>query len=706
MAGRARAAMGTDELDLRALGSALWRKRSLIAVLTIASAAVAFAAVNLITPRYRSEARVLIETRDNIFLRPEADKAVERATTVDQEAVTSQVQLVLSRDLARDVIKKLKLGDLPEFDPALQGSSVLRVLLGFVGVGRDLMNMTPQERVLRTYFERLTAFQVEKSRVIAIEFESQDPALAARVANAIAEGYLVLQRSAKQEQTRAAGQWLAGEIENLRKKVAEAEARVESYRAKTNLLIGTNNTTLSSQQLGDFNAQLSAARAQKAEAESKARIIRDALHSGSAVEFSDIINSELMRRLSEQRVTLRAQLAEQSSTLLDQHPRIKELRAQIADLERQMRAEAERLARSFENDAKLANARVDSLSANLDQLKRQAASTNEQDVQLRALERDAKSQRDLLESYLAKYREATARDNIGAVSPEARIISTAIESNTPAWPKKLPTVLVAALGMFALSVGFILTSELLRGAAIVSRPAVAAAVESDVQPIGNRLRDIMSEQRTHMPPDEVHGAAGVPLEQIGQLATELAAAGEGGRRIAVIGARRNIGTTFAAMTLARTLAKQSRVVLVDLALTAPNLSVMAADSDAPGIGDLVAGNASFGQIITRDRFSRAHVVTAGHVSTDAGTILSSQSLAIVVEALARSYDHVVIDAGALPDMTAQRLAQLAPCSVLVTDAFDTTATATARQSLQAAGFGTIAVLESGSNGTAVPRAAA
>ena len=107
---------------------------------------------------------------------------------------------------------------------------------------------------------------------------------------------------------------------------------------------------------------------------------------------------------------------------------------------------------------------MEALNASLDQLKRQASSNNEQDVQLRALERDAKSQRDLLESYLAKYREATARDSIGAASPDARVISTATPSNLPSWPKKLPTVLVAALAMFALSVGFILTGELLGGA--------------------------------------------------------------------------------------------------------------------------------------------------------------------------------------------------------------------------------------------------
>src|SRR5207237_9797612 len=134
------------------------------------------------------------------------------------------------------------------------------------------------------------------------------------------------------------------------------------------------------------------------------------------------------------------------------------------------RTEGGRPARALENDAKLAGSRVEGLSASLDQLKRQAASTNEQDVQLRALERDGKSQRDLLESYLAKYREATARDNLGAASPDARVISTALVTNTPSWPKKLPTVLVAALGMFALSVGFVLTGEVLGGMAAGVRP--------------------------------------------------------------------------------------------------------------------------------------------------------------------------------------------------------------------------------------------
>src|SRR5262245_40082296 len=200
--GRFSVTQAVDELDLAALGRALWRKRRGIIVLTLAAAAISFIAVNLITPRYRSEARVLIETRENIFLRPEAEKAAERGTTVDQEAVTSQVQLILSRDLARVVIRTLNLGERPEFDPVLRGSSVVGVLLEVLGLVKDPLSQTPEERVLRTYSERLTAYQVEKSRVIAIEFESQDPDLAAQAANSIAETYLVLQQTAKQEQSR------------------------------------------------------------------------------------------------------------------------------------------------------------------------------------------------------------------------------------------------------------------------------------------------------------------------------------------------------------------------------------------------------------------------------------------------------------------------------------------------------------------------
>src|SRR2546429_7480156 len=446
----------SGDLDLQVLGHALMRKRSWIIVPTVLALVASLAAVNMITPRFKSEARILVDGRENVFLRPSGERN-EGRTSLDAEAVTSQVQLVQSRDLAREIIRKNKLAERPEFDPVLQGISPVKSMLALFGIGRDPFSLTPEERVLDAYFDRFTAYAVDKSRVIVIEFQSRDPELAARVANSIAEGYLVLQQSARQEQAKSASQWLSGEIESLRKKVADAESRVEDFRSKSSLFVGTNNTTLSNQQMGEINTQLNNARALKSDLESRARLIREMLQGGKPIEATEVLNSELIRRLSEQRATLRAQLAEQSSTLLDGHPRIKELKAQLGDLDRQVRDEASKVSRSLDNDARIAGGRVDSLSASLDQLKKLATSTGEQDVQLRALEREAKAQRDLLESYLAKYREANARDSLTLIPAEARIISRAIVSNTPAFPKKMPIVLIATVATLLLSTAFITT---------------------------------------------------------------------------------------------------------------------------------------------------------------------------------------------------------------------------------------------------------
>ncbi|MGV3633732.1 MAG: GumC family protein, partial [Pseudorhodoplanes sp.] len=455
------AAETDGELDLRALGIALWRKKWLILIPTLLVAAAVFFVVGLITPKYRSEAKIAIEGRENVFLRPEAEKSIDRAAA-DQEAIATQVQIIQSRDIARQVIRELKLTERPEFDPVRKGISPFGAFLSAIGVGRDQLKMTPEERAMEVYFERLTVSAVDRSRVITIDFLSEDPDLAAKIVNAVVDAYMKLQQQAKVEQTRSASAYLANEIKLLRKTVREADAKVDEFRAKSNLFIGNNQTSLNTQQLGELTTQLASARAQKADLEARSKAIRDMLKSGKPVESADIVNSDLLRRLAEQRVLLRAQLAEQSSTLLERHPRIQELNAQINALDTQMRGELDRLVLSIENDARIAASRIDQTNDAIQRLKNQISGASPQEVELRALEREAKAQRDLLESYLARYREATARENIDAAPAEARVISRATVSNVPVFPKKLPILIVATLAAFSLMSAFVLSSEILR----------------------------------------------------------------------------------------------------------------------------------------------------------------------------------------------------------------------------------------------------
>jgi uncharacterized protein involved in exopolysaccharide biosynthesis/Mrp family chromosome partitioning ATPase len=664
------AASQTGDLDLHALGQALARKRGWIIVPTVLAAILSITAVNMITPRYKSEARILVDGRENVFLRPNGERNDEQRSGLDAEAVTSQVQLLQSRDLAREIIRKNKLAERPEFDPVLQGSSPLKSVLALFGIGRDPFSMTPEERVLDAYYERFTAYAVDKSRVIVVEFQSRDPELAARVANSIAEGYLVLQQNARQEQAKSAGQWLSGEIENLRKKVADAESRVEDFRSKSSLFVGTNNTTLSNQQMGEINTQLNNARALKSDAESKARLIKNMLESGKPIEASEVLNSELIRRLSEQKVTLRAQLAEQSSTLLDQHPRIKELKAQLADLEKQLREEAGKVSRSLENDARIADGRVNGLIASLDQMKTQASSNNGQDVQLRALEREAKAQRDLLESYLAKYREATTRENIEAAPADGRVISRASVSNIPAYPKKLPIVLIATLATLLLTSGAIVTGELLRmtapraSAAFAALPAAirapslvpAVPVESTESPEAMPIAPRADAPRTETT---------AMRSEIERLADVLANRAGTARKLTVLGTAPGESITLTTLTLARLMARKAKIVVVDLSGLKPTIAAASVDPAAPGLAELMQGQASFAQIITKDLKSRVHLVSAGRPGFDRAQ-LQSPRLTLTIDALLRVYDHVLLDVGTGSDLPAELLTSQA-CAVVVPD---------------------------------------
>ncbi|MGY4506627.1 GumC family protein [Bradyrhizobium sp. USDA 3650] len=686
----------SGDIDLHALGAALARKRGWIIVPTVLALVASVAIVNLITPRYKSESRILIDGRENVFLRPNSDRAEERQA-LDAEAVTSQVQLVLSRDLAREIIKKNKLAERPEFDPVLQGISPLKSLAALIGIGRDPFSMTPEERVLDAYYERLQAYAVDKSRVIVIEFQSADPDLAVRVANSIADGYLVLQQDARQDQARNASQWYAGRIDELRRNVSEAEAKAEDFRSKSSLFVGTNNTTLSNQQMGEVNTQLNNARALKADAESKARLIREMIQSGKPIESSEILNSESMRTPSQQRVALRAQLAEQSSTLLGNHPRIKELKAQLADLDTQIRDEAAKLARTLENDARAASGRVQELSASLEQLKKQATATNGQDVQLRALEREAKAQRDLLETYLAKYREANTRETIDTAPTDGRIISRAVVSNTPAYPKKLPIVLIATIATLLLSSGVVVTGELLRqtaprAVAVFTQTRTPARYESVAQPmVVEPFVDPVMAEPAPLQPEMTADADVTEFAEIEQLADSLRAAGATAKKVTVLGTASGEAITLSTLTLARHLARDARVVVVDLAASSPTMAAVSVDASAPGLAELMQGEASFAQIITRDKLSRLHLVMAGRPGFDR-SLLQSPRVTLAIDALLRAYDHVLLDAGSASDLPAELLTANARAVVVPEVSMTPDARALMCEQLGAVGFSEVTML--------------
>jgi len=253
--------------------SALRRHWRWVAVPTALGVMAAVTFVTLATPRYTAEAKLILEARDGFYTRPDKERVTD--PLIDDQAVASQVQVIMSRDLAREAIKRLGLVGNPEFDPMIGEVGPVRRLMMVLGVGKSALDRRPEDRVLERYYDSLSVYAVGKSRIVSVEFRSSDPELSARAANTVSELFLDQQEAAKKDTARSASSWLGATIEGLRTRVAEAEAKVETYRSRMGLSLGGTNSTVPAQHLSDLNTQLASARTAQADSQAKAALIRD-----------------------------------------------------------------------------------------------------------------------------------------------------------------------------------------------------------------------------------------------------------------------------------------------------------------------------------------------------------------------------------------------------------------------------------------------
>lgn len=625
----------TNDIDLSRLGRTLLDKRWWVIGPTLAAFLGAALFVNVVRPRYTSDARLLLENQDDFLGRSDTAERVD-PNGPDAEGVQSQIQLLTSRDLARRAIKTLGLQGDAEFDPLANGVGAVTRLLVLLGITRDPTLMSPEDRILEKFSEKLAVLSPTKTRVLSIEFSSRNPDLAARGANAVAETYIEMQQEAKRDMARSAAKSLGTLVSELRERVAVAEAKVEDYRAESGLLIGANNTIIPTQQLGELNNQLSTARAAQADAQAKANLLRDMLRQGRVGEIPDVANNETIRRIFEQRVSLRAQIALESRTLLPMHPRLKELTAELADIDQQWRAAAERTARTLENEARITAARVDNLTRLLNDQKRVAGSAGVEEVKLRDLERAARLLKEQLESETAKYQQALAREQMQATPADARIIQRALAPQLPAFPKKLPLVAFSTLAALLLSIGAIIAAELLTGRvrAVDAASPLRAEIDEGPGKMDEGLHDDGEDDAYD--PGKPDGA-----EEAQTRAATLHEDDGAGKcvKVLVTPCEDDLNGDAAAR-LARTLIRQGRTLLVAADAGSPLFDSLIDSEEAPlGLADLANGDATFEDTLHLDAHSRLHILPGGVAEEP-----DDYEAELLVEALGQAYDFVVFAA--------------------------------------------------------------
>lgn len=644
-----RPAVSDVDVDLAQLFGSLLRNWLRILVVAVVVAAGAFLLMSMATPLYRAETRILIESRESVYTRPSTGNADADRPLLDEEGIASQVEVISSADILRDVARKLDLASLEEFGGTGQRST-LGNLLVLVGLRSDASQAPTEERVLQAMNEKLVVYRVERSRVIVVQFSSEDPKLAAAVPNAIADAYIAVQEAAKRASNSEATDWLEPEIADLRQRVREAEARVADYRATADLMVvGQGNSLLATQQLSELSTELSRVRANRSAAEGRASAIRAALDSGERVDtVADVLNAPLVQRLRERQVQIEADLANLSASLLNNHPRIRALNAQLAETDQQLRQEVQKVLASLETEVSTAQAREQQLIADLNTLKAESARAGEDEVELRALEREATAQRALLESYLTRYREAASRADRNYLPADARIFSRATPPFKAYFPKPLPIMIAAFVATILVVAVVLMLRELFSGRAM--RPATGSfePVEQVVMPVvepelsdeaeAETAEDVMDEDA----PEEVSAERPADELSIDAAADRLVASGA--VRAIFVSPEGDEAAATSVMVARSVCDSGLRVLFLDLTASGAPSSSMLESSRYPGITNLLASEAQFADVIRGDLYSDCHVIPVGTADAEKA-MRAADRLPIIMSSLTTAYDMVVVECG-------------------------------------------------------------
>ncbi|MDQ0133586.1 uncharacterized protein involved in exopolysaccharide biosynthesis/Mrp family chromosome partitioning ATPase [Neorhizobium galegae] len=713
------------DIDLGRVISAVWERKGRILGATIVAAAIALVGTSLMKPSYKGETRLLIESRSPNLSGGDA-AAQANDPLLDSLNITSQAQLLQSTDLIKRVARDLNLAKLKEFDPAAQ--SFLPDPLVLIGLKQDPMKLDPEDRVIQEFREKLDVYAVENSRVIAIEFSSRDPKLAADIPNRMADVYLQLQSGAKLDTHSETAKWLEPEIANLTQKVKEAEKKVADYRSSNGLFQTTETNSFSTQQLNDISTELARIRGERANAEARAENVRAALKAGRASDtLSDVVGSQVIQRLKEAEANLQAQISDSATSLLEGHPRLKGLRGQLSGIRQQIESETKKILASLDNEAEMSRIRERQLMGQLNGLKADSAKAGEEEVGLRALEREAAAQRQLLETYLARYREASSRLEGNSSPADARVVSKAVEPSEPYFPKIIPIVIVVSLATFIFGCLIVIVIELFSGRALrpsgvrdgeddtVLEPAVSAPAAAPL-PVHQMQAEAARFDRPDPVRESAKNAAALAYARIAEQSLSekeseaeeaVAEVDDSGFTIGSVAhylQRHDVpvaiaispggdeGSTATVM-LAREIAESGRtVVLVDMTGSATPTQMMAENPKLPGITDLLCGETAFGDAIHPDRLSDAHIIPHG-ASDPARAMRGVDRLSMIIDALADAYDLVLIECGPAEIAGISRLTRNAMAEIILSvPGFKDEEVAELVTDFDAAGYGNLLIM--------------
>lgn len=667
-----------DGLNLAALLGALRRRRGVLIACLLLFPLAALVAAKTLTPRYTAATTVMFEPTE--YAARELQSILRDESTTDA-VLASQVEIIRSLSVARRLVRRFGLTEREEFawwlrDRASAEGWAWRAQARVAGalaqlspmVGEMLAPDPPPDippgelaeiQAAEAVLGQLAVQVVRNSRVLQIRFTSEDPQLAAQVANLAAELYLADQLDAKFDAVRRANDWLDQRVAALRREVARNEAEIAELRAASGLTRGVN-AGLQTEQISRITQDLIEARNTLAGAEARLGTVR-AGGAGANADLTALGSANLVAQRAA-RDEAQRDLNRLSATLGSGHPDVRAAAGRLGAAERAVAAETSRVVQALDAEARAARARVASLETSLAEQQERLNRTQGVELRINALERETEAARSLLRAVLE--RSQTTVSQTAIEKPDARILSPATVPGVPSFPKPLLFVAAATAlgGLFGLLLVWFLEQA---DSTLRSGDEVRGALGLPCLALVPRLRrGILGRHRVE---DYV---ARKPLSPFAEAMRTLRAAlwlgSDPPKVVLVSAARPGEGKTTTAIALARSAAMNGeRVLLIDCDIRQPSVGRLFRTEGAPGITDLLLGQAGYEQILRRDHLTALDWIPAGAAEINSLGLFMSEGMAALLERVRRDYDLVVLDAPpALAMADARVVARLADATLL------------------------------------------
>ncbi|MCO5119209.1 MAG: polysaccharide biosynthesis tyrosine autokinase [Burkholderiaceae bacterium] len=610
------------------------RKWMILGIAALVTGITVFVLMRM-TPIYRSTAVVLIEQSPSHVV---GIDQVYGAITSNREYYTTQAEFLKSQDVALRVIRKLGLTTHPEFDPRQRRSPVWKQwLAGLAGQAepKAASDSVIERRVLGTFGKRLSVAPVRNSQLVQVSFESEDPELAAAVANAIAAAYIDADMDARFSMTQQANIWLTGRLSELKTNLDASERALQAYR-EMHGIADTKGLAMGGQskQIEELTQRLVEARIARTQAEESLKASRVDRYSAPAV-----IRDVAVASARQAEAAAEQKFAEIRQKYGPAFPTYKQAEQELEAARANSRRAADAVIASMDKEFRTAKAAEQALEDALARARGGVQQTNRKEIELSNYEREVETNRHLYETFLARVKETDVAGDIQTAV--ARVVDPALPGLVPIKPQKIQIGLLALIGSLA---GASLLAILLNRMDNTIKTTDAVEEKLGV-PLLGALPKLTKEQELKAPrlmlfePQSAFSEA-VRTVNTGVLLSSL---DEPHKVIAITSSLPQEGKSTLATNLALTQSQTKRVLLIDGDLRRPVLAKrLRVPETTVGLTEFLTHAAGLDAIKPLEG-SGLKVLVAGKLPPNPLELLSTDRFRETLATLRAQFDLIVID---------------------------------------------------------------